>query len=841
MANKPGKKETAERSKIAVQKRTPITVPGSSSTKKHTPKVELKKAPSKPTKTTKTSAVETVVPAVARKRRQAKIKLIESIYQDHVFPSDTVVTEKELAKRVRKSAACQPIEEKSEEVLSKDTAVTLPKAVNERLLSKKRALSTWYDQVFPRSAGRVLFIVGLLFLFSGSLGLVPFVKSAYPTWSNFADSIVCEVSHCDPEVPPQSAQAIGGVTELIPPPAVTFLIGPPESVHGTSTVVVRAEYVAELKVYAESQVTGVQTQLPFQGSPAGTDYTALISPEILTSGNYRLRVEARAARDQAKVLFSGANFEVKGSTLPETRVAEEVEPVPESQDEAETSTSSPESTSTTTEAEVVTKKPEEKPLVGIRVPRDGEDFAYKQSGSALIVTISAVKARTVEVYAERVNATMPLFLGLGKRVGDDGGWQLQYDTSTLPKGRYSLFARIVSGPSTDETKRLLLSVSGAHVYDEATTTAAALATESALQELRTENDSGFPSRSNYLATLLAASDFDKDITNALQENEATVNALLTRYASVFQSNNEPLLALAKDVMAKEIETMVSKQATNPGNELTVSEWRKGLSSAFLAMQADLSEYERKLVERSGRSLITDSDGDGISDFDELTLYETNPLRPDSDSDGVTDGIEIVSSYDPEDSRDEAVLAYSSPREWGTVSPDSLAVTGVSPIIETDNARGVPSVMTEITGRAPANSLVNVFVFSTPIVAVVRADSEGAFAYQLEKPLEDGEHEVYVGLLDNAGTVVAKSEPYRFSKSKEFFTELCEGNEATVVTTAKWVPGFTDLLNVIVALGVIIFGLLLIIVANRLRKPAVLAAEASTETPDEVLSPKVSES
>lgn len=42
----------------------------------------------------------------------------------------------------------------------------------------------------------------------------------------------------------------------------------------------------------------------------------------------------------------------------------------------------------------------------------------------------------------------------------------------------------------------------------------------------------------------------------------------------------------------------------------------------------------------------DSDGDGVSDFDEITIWKTDPTDPDSDGDGFQDGYEILSGYNP---------------------------------------------------------------------------------------------------------------------------------------------------------------------------------------------------
>jgi lipoprotein-anchoring transpeptidase ErfK/SrfK len=43
---------------------------------------------------------------------------------------------------------------------------------------------------------------------------------------------------------------------------------------------------------------------------------------------------------------------------------------------------------------------------------------------------------------------------------------------------------------------------------------------------------------------------------------------------------------------------------------------------------------------------TDSDGDGLSDYDETYIYHTDPSNPDTDGDGYNDGHEVEHGYDP---------------------------------------------------------------------------------------------------------------------------------------------------------------------------------------------------
>lgn len=43
---------------------------------------------------------------------------------------------------------------------------------------------------------------------------------------------------------------------------------------------------------------------------------------------------------------------------------------------------------------------------------------------------------------------------------------------------------------------------------------------------------------------------------------------------------------------------------------------------------------------------SDTDGDGLTDAEETSIYKTNPSNPDTDGDGYIDGDEVRNSYDP---------------------------------------------------------------------------------------------------------------------------------------------------------------------------------------------------
>jgi len=120
-------------------------------------------------------------------------------------------------------------------------------------------------------------------------------------------------------------------------------------------------------------------------------------------------------------------------------------------------------------------------------------------------------------------------------------------------------------------------------------------------------------------------------------------------------------------------------------------------------------------------VFEDSDSDGISNYDELTLYKTDPFTADSDGDGFIDGLEVAEGYDPLDSVREVAVVYQSPKEQGVVREDILQVTSIESIVPEDPKDDTDGVAAQavISGIALPNSFVTLYIFSTPIVVTVK--------------------------------------------------------------------------------------------------------------------------
>jgi len=63
----------------------------------------------------------------------------------------------------------------------------------------------------------------------------------------------------------------------------------------------------------------------------------------------------------------------------------------------------------------------------------------------------------------------------------------------------------------------------------------------------------------------------------------------------------------------------------------------------------IGDFERKIKKASSKErgeMLKDSDNDGLSDYEEINIYGTNPNNPDTDRDGMKDGEEVKKGRNP---------------------------------------------------------------------------------------------------------------------------------------------------------------------------------------------------
>lgn len=476
-----------------------------------------------------------------------------------------------------------------------------------------------------------------------------------------------------------------------------------------------------------------------------------------------------------------------------------------------------------------------KPEVSLVVP------AQQPLTGTVQIGIKTQNAQFVELYAVQKQSLTEKFLGLATAI-DTSYWSFRWNTGNLPNGDYKLFARIKNSYGLYESQEKVLKIYNEKIVqaqkqsdvinDE---TKAIVQEETKRQEERKLQTIGETLLRDDAQASASSSSTSKPVTtvseNVIAEKTTTILASyqksidseLNILRSALRSGNENEIARARGRLSALKEKIIeSSLSENDAKELT-EDLDARIRDIFTRLEEDTVKTEEIIKNRVGDEITRDSDNDGITDYDEVKIYATNPLSADTDGDGFIDGAEILSGFDPNDDRPEVLVEYESPKERGVTRPDLLTIEQVTPTVVTEEDAKTHGVEEEavISGKALPNSYVTVYIFSTPVVVTVKTDNDGSWTYRFQKELEDGEHEVYVGVTDNTGRIVAKSEPYRFVKTAQAFTPVDAETEAAVpLATERTSHSLVSegLLLIILSFSVIGIGALLILIGFRLSRP-----------------------
>lgn len=213
---------------------------------------------------------------------------------------------------------------------------------------------------------------------------------------------------------------------------------------------------------------------------------------------------------------------------------------------------------------------------------------------------------------------------------------------------------------------------------------------------------------------------------------------------------------------------------------------------------EIVDEEEELFERRlDRDLRVDSDEDGISDYDEVVIYKTNPFDAYTVDGKFTDAQKILAGIDPL-SEEERPIVFESPKnaEVPILPEFTVETIKVTETRSTETPEVEEAAKISFSGTGLPNSFVTLYIFSTPIVVTVRTDAEGKWEYELDKQLENGKHELYVATVDNSGKIIARSEAIPFVKEA---SAAVLGNEIPVVTSES--PATNNF-----TIGVIVFAI-----------------------------------
>lgn len=202
------------------------------------------------------------------------------------------------------------------------------------------------------------------------------------------------------------------------------------------------------------------------------------------------------------------------------------------------------------------------------------------------------------------------------------------------------------------------------------------------------------------------------------------------------------------------------------------EFKDVLQKQIELVRANGDKMREILEQRNGARVYVDSDDDGVTDYDEINIFGTDPLKRDSNNDGYTDGAAVLGQMAIGNTSNtfsgNIVLgngAYvENPRITGNTQSSQLQINDVKALefkLKEEDNKEVSKIT--FKGKALPNSFIKLFVFSDPIVVTVKADDSGNWSYILDKILTDGSHTSYIAMTDGSGRIIAKSAPFAFTK------------------------------------------------------------------------------
>jgi len=455
----------------------------------------------------------------------------------------------------------------------------------------------------------------------------------------------------------------------------------------------------------------------------------------------------------------------------------------------------------------------------------GAAIAITPGENSIDLQLNVSGAKSVLFYVEGGALVAAQYLGQGVDSGA-GVWKYKVDLSNnfLPNGNYQVWAQIGKDKATLRSEKYPLTVSVIVSVDpvqqksieqsvaqnnsaiEANTKSMEKATVEAVKAVALETNSAPDVEANIQQIARIVGDIealDNDladktsrlkITNARAEKiSADIAALPANTVQLIRNDKSKELADAQ-AQAKNLEQEIESIKNSIAQKMSE---KQALVDAIIAavkgksneagVKKILDDFEKKISQQktdileNNKTLEKDSDGDGLSDGREISLG-TDPFNPDSDGDGILDNDEVAHGYNPLKPDKFGGVEYHDPQAVAPKKTDVYKFDDKKPVASVKTSSGNAAI--QFKGWGLPNSYVTLYIYSDPVIVVVKTDDAGQWTYVLDKPLNDGQHAVYAAQTNSVGEVEARSEVLVFMKNGDTVTKMIANQEATISSSTE---------------------------------------------------------